>query len=582
VAADSHALGRFAAGPLHGAGLAIYFVLLPYVVVTKWDLSAHQSNVSLIRFLLVVLSLFWLVFLARVVHNVVRLRRGHPLRRDGCAWLAGLVLVMLPFLATSGASTPTIKPARAVSSPFVVPSSPLRPGTPNGPARAPSSKVATLAAVPWALMAKRRRDELRLNQYALDDAAIDESIRLLRGASPRLIDELHQLIGDRLDGVVTMGEGGAGAATSQVAGPLVVCVLGSSEEGTVISFAREGGRLRVPDDWSEDDVARNAVGLHDGGRLAFAGDEGTLLRALATRTLRSTLVLYLGGDGLDDELRACAVTVGAIDPGGPLGHEPRAWDPQRSASAPGPAYGDVRVEVLRSDPRVVGLVEPFAATLRRRCVEMSTYLALHRREPVTGDRLRTRVLSNGEADASSRTLANTASAVRRSLGADGTGPRLHAVGPAGLYATHALTSDLEEFHALVSRARQLRADEAAPLAVEALTLVHGEPLASALRGFEWFLAEGHAGRLARDGEWAALLVHHDALSRGDVERAYWALEQGRLIDPYSDVLVEALAAVPRLREFGGYGSGAAQHEPVGPGAGKVVGRPLDGLRHQIA
>ena len=96
-------------------------------------------------------------------------------------------------------------------------------------------------------------------------------------------------------------------------------------------------------------------------------------------------------------------------------------------------------------------------------------------------------------------------------------------------------------------------------------MIKGEPLASALRGFVWFLAEGYGARLARDGEWAALALHHDALTNGRYEMAFWALQQGLLIDPYSDVLLDATARVPRLREFGRDGSGLAQDLAVGPG-----------------
>jgi hypothetical protein len=87
-------------------------------------------------------------------------------------------------------------------------------------------------------------------------------------------------------------------------------------------------------------------------------------------------------------------------------------------------------------------------------------------------------------DASLRTLANTASAVRRSVGVDARGPRLHAVTSSGLYVTHGITSDVEAFSTLIGRARQLSVEKAAPLARQALAMVKGEPLASALRGFE--------------------------------------------------------------------------------------------------
>jgi hypothetical protein len=213
---------------------------------------------------------------------------------------------------------------------------------------------------------------------------------------------------------------------------------------------------------------------------------------------------------------------------------------------------------------------------------MVAYLALHRGEPVTGDRLRSRVLSHADVEASNRTLANTASAVRRSLGVNAKGPRLHPVTSSGLYATHGVTSDVETFHTLVSRARGLSVGEAAPLVHEALQLVHGEPLASALRGFEWFLADGHNASLQRDGEWAALVLHHDAMSQENYELAFWSLQQGLLVDPYSDVLLEALARVPRLRQFGGDRTSGSKDETVGSGGAVVVGWSFNGLGNQIS
>ena len=222
----------------------------------------------------------------------------------------------------------------------------------------------------------------------------------------------------------------------------------------------------------------------------------------------------------------------------------------------------VRVEMLRAEVHVTGLNEPFVATLRRRCVEMTAYLAVHHHEAVTGDRLRTRVLGRRD-DASLRTLSNTASAIRRSLGSDNDGPRLHPVSPAGLYRVHGVDCDLVEFHQLISLARDARDDDASELLRQALSLVTGEPLATALRGYEWFLAEGHLARLQRDGEWAALRLASIARESGDYDLAFWAIEQGRLLDPYSEALEAALHRVPRLREFGGDRSSRAQDESVG-------------------
>lgn len=594
MATYPHHLKQFAAGPLHGIALALYFVLLPYVVVTKWGQSVHQENATLIRVLLVVLGIFWLTFLLRVVRDVSRLRRGHLIGRDGSAWIAGLVVVVLPFLISSTSSAATLHANPSVSSPYVAAPTPPLWSLTAEPVRSEQT-AAPKSGTPWhvpkvpggglslALVAKRRKDSLRQHQFALSEDEIDDTIALLRANDPEMISGLRSLIDDRCDGVLTVGKDQLVTCEATNNEPRVVCVLGEDADGTVVSFAGEGGQLLVHEHWDDDDVVRGVVALREGGRLIFARDQTELLRALATRTLGSTLVLFLGDPlELDEELRTCSVTLAGYASRGPSADR----HDHAHTSDTGPLLvsgaGDLRAELLRSDPQIVGLVEPFTATLRRRCVEMTTYLALHRREPITGDRLRTRVLTSADVDASMRTLANTASAVRRSLGTDEQGPRLHGVTSSGLYITHALTSDVEIFHGLVSRARQLASNEAAPLLQEALLLVQGEPLASALRGFEWFLAEGHAARLARDGEWAALALHHDALARGDYELAFWALEQGRLIDPYSDVLVTALAKVPRLREFGSDGSSRTQYESVGTGGTEEMRWSLERLSDQIA
>jgi hypothetical protein len=421
-------------------------------------------------------------------------------------------------------------------------------------------------------MAKRRSDLLR--QPEGDELFdVDESIEVLRSLNPELIDHLVALIGDASDGVLDVAEAPAALAIASPRSAMVACSLGPSATGSLVGFAREGGRLPIRASWSTDDIQREVVALHE-GTVTFARNEPELLRALATRALRDSVVLYLGPPNeLDDELSACAITLTPY-----LEHEARV--PVRSV-VEAPRVSDLRVELLRADPTVVGTVEPFTPTLRRRCVEMVAYLALHRHEPVTGERLRTRVLVHADVEASTRTLANTASAVRRSLGVDAHGPRLHPVTSSGLYTTHGLSSDVEVFFTLVARARQLPVADAASLTHEALLLIQGEPLASTLRGFEWFLAEGHAARLARDGEWAALALHHTSLQRGQYELAFWSLQQGLLIDPYSDALREALSRVPRLREFGGDGSGLTQHQPVSARGTVAMSWSLSGLSQQV-
>lgn len=583
VATHPDILRQRFAGPLQGTALAVYFVLLPYVVITRWNLAPRQSGGPVVHLLLSVLALFWVVFLVQLGLNVRGLHRGQRSSGGGSAWLAGLVVAVVPFLApTTGiypasslahhqAAAATGHPQRHASQRTV--RSPGRPALP----------ALTLGAVPLALMAKRRGDLLRQHQFtdvSPTDVNVDETIELLRVRDPELIARLRHLTGTRREGVLEVAADSDTTIETTSSDPMVVCYLGERGTGSLVSFAREGGCLRVDSSWASDELRRAVVALHD-GRLIFADDYHELLRSLATRTVRTTIVIYLGdGSRLDEELRACAVTVGpyvasAISATGASGHRVSVAPPRDAPP------GGVRVDLLRADPQVVGLREPLAPTLRRRCVEMLSYLALHRHEPVTGDRLRTRVLTHADVDASTRTLANTASALRRSLGADDQGPRLHAVTSSGLYVTHGVSSDVEAFASLVGRARQLPVADAAPLARRALALVTGEPLASALRGFEWFLAEGHGARLARDGEWAALALHHDALSHGQYELAFWALQRGLLIDPYSDALLEAIARVPRLREFGGDGAGPSKYQPVRAGRAVAMSWSFHGLSHEV-
>ncbi len=583
MATHPDALRRLLAGPLHGTALAIYFFLLPYVVITKWNLAARQGDEALVRSLLVVLAVFWSIFLVQLALNVWRLHKGRRPGPGGSAWLAGLVVAMLPFLAANANVTHPLADRSRYESP-VAASHRFAPGNlgdgPIGPRghRAPGPGGA-LGALPLALMAKRRSDLLRQQQFTDLDQSVDETVELLRALDPGLIARLRQLIGARREGVLEFRGDLDPPSTVTGSDPVVACSLGESESGSLVAFAREGGRLAILPSWNGDDVRSAIVALHD-GRLVFANDETELVRALATRTIRNTLVVYLGHAGdLDDELAECSIT---LTPHLAEAQEPESPSWQDAAGgARRHAPPEVRVDLLRADPQVFGLCEPLSPTLRRRCIEMLAYLALHRHEPVTGDRLRTRVLTHAEVDASLRTLANTASAVRRSVGVDARGPRLHAVTSSGLYVTHGVTSDVEAFSALVGRARQLSLDKAAPLAHQALALVKGEPLASALRGFEWFLAEGHGARLSRDGEWAALALHHDALGRDQYELAFWALQQGLLIDPYSDVLLEAVARVPRLREFGGDRTGLAQDQAVGASRAEVMSWSFNGLCNQV-
>lgn len=567
VATHGAAVKRFVSGPLHGTALALYFLLLPFVIVDKWRSATLETHATLIRGLLVALAAFWIVFAVQVGRQVVRVRRGESAGPGGSAWLAGVVVAVAAVLVAPGLSSAAQRPPSAHSAPA--------PTSARHHLARHARSIPAPGALALAVAARRRRDLLRAAENDPDDDHVENSLALLRHANPRLLASFNSLVAERREGIVRVRADFAyadldGDDSPTLTTALCLFVLADDDEGTVVSFAREGGHLRVPESTSTDALMTGCVCAHDHGSLRVATTEAQLLRELAIRSLGSTLVLY-DGPPVEVALAARCVLVTRT-------RSTRVRETIGASVQSRVSLRQVRAEFLRAEPRVVGLAEPFLATLQRRCVEMTAYLALHRHDPVTGDRLRTRVLAHADVDASARTLANVASTIRRSLGADERGPRLHPVSSAALYNTHGLDSDVEEFHRRVSAARE---SGDVGLLRGALELVQGEPLASVLGGFEWFLAEGHWARLLREGEWAALALSRWAVESGDVELAFWAIERGRLLDPYSDVLASALAAVPRLREFGGDGTGAAQHEAVGAGGAVVTRGPGGGFGEQV-
>ncbi|MDH2903997.1 MAG: hypothetical protein PXZ08_08625 [Actinomycetota bacterium] len=546
-AADS-SLRRAATGPLQGVALALYFVLLPYIVETKWRFSYGVTNGAILRDLLVGLTIFWGVFLALLVIYVVQLRHSRTLPRNGCAWLAGVIMMALPFLVATSAqasvATRRVSVAAAVTSPQrAVATADLTSGR-HHVTRAPSHyELFTLA-----LVARGRRNRLRTTG-ALDGEDFDTLAQRLHEGDEHLVAQLREVIGSDIDGEVVVNDDAFDAPARSDFEPVVVSLLGPRRGGLFLGYAREGGALPVDLSRTSEELAFSIVGLHD-GTVRFAQSDNELVRALARRRDASTVVVFLGDPAeIDEELRELCVT---LRPASGTAH---------FSSAPARR---VRVELLRAYPQVQGLAEDFTPTLRRRCVEMVAYLAMHSGEPVTGDRLRTRVLVHANVDASKTTLTNTASSVRRSLGRDANGYLLEPVS-SGLYHQRGVEFDVADFHRLVARSRRSTSDEAFDLYVSALGLVHGEPLASVLKGFEWFTFEGHRAQLQRDGEWVALALHDAALERNDVETAFWALRQGLLLDPESDELAHALQRVPRLRQFRGDGTSAAQDETIRPG-----------------
>lgn len=545
-------------GTLAGLTRAAYLVGLAAAGPTLWHLATHSRPRDLGLFAIGGLALVWLVTLASLLRAIVSFRRrGNASGPQGSVWLAASILIALSSLLPSsvGASVRATPPG--VTAPqHEAPSAASAPKYRLAPA-----EEFRLVGLPLALVAKRRRDDLSRRREEPSEDEVDEFLDLQHRAEPELLDRLVDLIGDRRRGLIEVGPD-LEVEESGVGGPVVVVPVRPRGSALLVAFARPGESLDLGPGVGQpgDLVESTAVVVGARGTCRFARDEHQALRALALRTTFDDVVVYLGpASDLEPEVAGRVVTVDMASPA----HDVNSPEPSRLTAPmtttvhpapivtlPAPRPDGPRVLLLRADPTVDGLAVDFDPNLRRRCVEMAAYLALHRGEPVTGDRLRTRVLG-GHRDASPRTLANVATSLRRSLGEDGDGPRLEPVSSSGLYRTHGLDSDVEEFHRLVASARSPEAVGVADLLERALRLVTGEPMGSVLRGYDWFLAEGHQSRLLRDGEFAALRLCDEALSTGDYDRAFWAIERGRALDPYNETLDGRLVRIPRLRQFGG-------------------------------
>ncbi len=228
------------------------------------------------------------------------------------------------------------------------------------------------------------------------------------------------------------------------------------------------------------------------------------------------------------------------------GHRAPAAAPVETPLADVPAPGPVTVRLLTAVPRIDGLASPLPPKRARRAIELVAYLALHHPDPVTGDRLRTRVLGSADADAAAKTLFNTAGAARRALGLDDQGkPYLPSATKAGLYRLSALvTADAARAAVLVT-AGLAAGDPLAAMALlrAALDLVEGEPLGGVRTGYGWWGAEGHEGRTAALLVDAACELARLAVAAGRPALGRWGLAQARMVDPYSEALTRAAMRV---------------------------------------
>lgn len=261
-------------------------------------------------------------------------------------------------------------------------------------------------------------------------------------------------------------------------------------------------------------------------------------------TLRPDLLAPGRGATLDELLGDCRdTTAPAAPPRVALG--PSAAD----GSAPGlsiPAPGPREIRLLTSVPRIDGLAAPLPPKVARRSIELVAYLAMHRPDPVAGDRLRTRVLGSAETDAARKTLLNVVGAARQALGVDDGGdPYLPRAGKAGLYRLSPLvTADAARAAVLVTAGLE-SADpvEAMALLRAALDLVESEPLVDVQNGYGWWVAEGHEGRIGALLVDGACELARLAIAAGRPALGRWGVERARLVERYSEALTRAAMRV---------------------------------------
>jgi hypothetical protein len=456
----------------------------------------------------------------------------------------------------------------------------------------------------------RRRARLGRRLVLDDEGAIDVETSLLGTQGPlaplltgvaralaaagRLGDSVHVVLGD---GEAWLDEGGwrYDPAEPQREVRCLLVPLGEERGHTHVVLVPRGATIELGGPGAPtlvDDAVRvgSALGL---GRPVRTG-AGGLLEALALREDDEVVVSEGDPRGVAAALRDRAIHV-VLDSGDPLAtvgaldarlrdgrtlersalatsvrallDEAHDRPIEREPLAPSDADGldalddrGVVVRLLTAVPRVDGLLAPLESGRERRAVELLAYLALRAGEPVTGERLRVRVLGTPSTDAAAKTLFNVASCLRRSLGQGAFGPRLPSAGRSGHYAVAAdVRCDVALFHARVERARHCDdAEEQMAWLRAALELIESEPFATVLEGYDWFLSEGHVARLQAACEDAACLLIELALAHGLIELATFALEHAVLVDRHAERLAVAAASIAAARQ--------ASFEAIAPAA----------------
>jgi len=208
--------------------------------------------------------------------------------------------------------------------------------------------------------------------------------------------------------------------------------------------------------------------------------------------------------------------------------------------------GDLEVRLLTVVPRLDGLQVQLPANRARRTIELIAYLAIHHPDPISSDRLRTRVLGSPDADAAAKTLFNIVATARKALGHTPDGePYLPNGSRHGRYVlSERVTVDaLRAGHLFLTAKSAESQDLALALYRSGFDLIEGEPLAGSLSGYGWWRSEGHEARLSSITVAAAASAVRLSIEQGLLDLAWWILDKARLVEAFSEMLSRAAMTV---------------------------------------
>ncbi len=203
----------------------------------------------------------------------------------------------------------------------------------------------------------------------------------------------------------------------------------------------------------------------------------------------------------------------------------------------------LRVNVLGAldfEPSVRGLSEPARSIL--------CFLAFHRDRAMSSGEVQTAVWPMSvERDVSRATFHNYVTEARRAVGADVLPEASRGAG----YRLLEMTTDVEQFRALVDSARGADEETSASIRLRALELVREYPFASETSPFfEWIRSEGLEGQIVRLISDTAYRTGIDLHRLGRLDDAETALRKGLIVAPSTLALWEELTDVIAARGDG--------------------------------